>query len=66
VQDIQLTLTLTEVNQLLAALGQRPYAEVFELVAKLKQQAEMQLSQNGTQPTIKLSQSKEEGRRKTK
>ena len=65
-QDIQLTLTLAEVNQLLAVLGQRPYAEVFELVAKLKQQAEMQLSQNATQPTIKLSQSKEEGRRKTK
>lgn len=65
-QDIQLTLTLAEVNQLLAVLAQRPYAEVFELVAKLKQQAEMQLSQNVTQPTIKLSQSKEEGRQKTK
>ena len=46
--EIRLTLTLDEVNQILEGLGSRPYAEVFKLVAKIQQQAGAQL--NPTQP----------------
>lgn len=47
-QTIHLTLTLPEVNQLLDALGQKPYVEVYQLVAKIQQQAEAQLQANET------------------
>lgn len=40
---IQLTLTIEEVNQLLSALGQRSYQEVFRLINKIQQQAQSQL-----------------------
>ncbi len=42
--EIRLTLTLDEVNQILEGLGNRPYAEVFKLVAKIQQQAGAQLN----------------------
>ena len=41
--EIQLTLTLDEINKILASLGDRPYAEVFQLIIKIQQQAEGQL-----------------------
>ena len=34
-----LTLELNEINLILQALGQAPYAQVFELVEKIKSQA---------------------------
>ncbi|MFF6785686.1 hypothetical protein [Streptomyces sp. NPDC012510] len=37
---ITLELTLAETNLLLEALGTRPYAQVYELIAKVHQQAE--------------------------
>ncbi|MEU1514990.1 hypothetical protein U5640_04115 [Streptomyces sp. SS7] len=37
---INLELTLAETNVLLEALGTRPYAQVYELIAKIHQQAE--------------------------
>ncbi len=40
---IELTLTVEEVNQLLSALGQRSYQEVFQLINKIQQQAQTQL-----------------------
>lgn len=46
-QEIQLTLTLAEVNQILAALGEKSYKEVFQLVSKIQAQASAQL--NGAQ-----------------
>jgi len=46
---IQLNLTLNEVNQILEALAEKPYREVFQLVTKIQQQAGSQL-QNDNQP----------------
>jgi hypothetical protein len=43
-QEIQLTLTLAEVNQILAALGEKSYKEVFQLVSKIQGQASTQLN----------------------
>jgi hypothetical protein len=43
-QEIQLTLTLAEVNQILAALGEKSYKEVFQVVSKIQAQASAQLN----------------------
>jgi hypothetical protein len=42
-QQIQLTLSLPEANQILEALGQMPYAQVYQLIGKIQQQAQNQL-----------------------
>jgi len=41
---ITLELTVEETNYILAALGQRPFAEVVDLIARLKKDAESQLA----------------------
>lgn len=41
---IQLQLTVEEVNQILAALGDQPYAKVYQLIQKIHQQAQTQVS----------------------
>lgn len=41
---ITLELTVEETNYILAALGQRPFAEVVDLIARLKKEAEAQLA----------------------
>ena len=41
--NIQLTLKLAEINQILDALGQKPYIEVYQLINKIQQQAQNQL-----------------------
>jgi len=41
-QPITLTLTAGEVNHLLHALGQRPFAEVANLIGKIKTQGDAQ------------------------
>ena len=48
-KDINLTLTLEEVNTLLTALGTQPYAQVQPLIAKIQTQgsAQLQALQNG-------------------
>ena len=48
-KDIQLTLTLEEVNSVLNALGTQPYAQVQPLVAKIQTQGSTQLqaAENG-------------------
>ena len=46
--EIQLTLTIDEINKILETLGSRPYAEVFQLVAKIQHQAEGQLQPPAT------------------
>ncbi len=48
-QQVQLTLSVDEVNQILAALGQRPYADVFQLVHKIHSTVQTQL-ENPPQP----------------
>ena len=42
-EQISINLTLEETNQILDALGQLPYVRVFQLVNKIKAQAEAQL-----------------------
>ncbi|MCD0453317.1 hypothetical protein LO762_29660 [Actinocorallia sp. API 0066] len=42
-QKITLSLSLPEVNQILDALGGLPYAQVFELIGTIQQQAHSQL-----------------------
>jgi len=49
-QEIELKLTLAEVNQILAALGEKSYKEVFQLVSKIQAQATAQLN-NVEQPS---------------
>lgn len=49
-QEIQLRLTLAEVNQILDALGEKSYKQVYQLVAKIQQQAGGQLQENNPPP----------------
>lgn len=42
-QEIQLTLSLGEVNQILDALGNIPYRQIYQLIGKIQTQAEAQL-----------------------
>ena len=57
--EIQLQLTLAEVNQILDALGQKAYKEVYQLIGKIQQQAEGQLQdhQPGVNPASEPGQS---------
>ena len=41
--ELELKLTLSEINTLLEALGGLPYKQVYQLVAKIQQQAQTQL-----------------------
>lgn len=41
---MKLDLTLSEINAVLQALGAMPYAQVFELVQKIREQAQAQVS----------------------
>lgn len=40
---IKLELTHDEINQILFALSEKPYKEVFELIYKIREQAEKQI-----------------------
>jgi len=42
---VKLELTLNEINVIMQALGQMSYASVFELVTKIREQAQAQLAQ---------------------
>lgn len=55
-QDIQLQLTLTEVNQILEALGEKSYKEVFQLVSKIQAQATSQLNASPAQADDSLKE----------
>ena len=52
-QEIQLKMTLAEVNQILDALGDKSYKQVYQLIIKIQQQAESQLSKNDLQPAMR-------------
>ena len=41
---MKLELTINEINMILQALGNAPYAQVFELVHKIREQAQAQVS----------------------
>lgn len=47
---INLSLTLAQVNQILEALGQQPYADVYELIEQIQQQAQAQLQDPAASP----------------
>lgn len=47
---INITLPVNAVNAVLNALAQRPYAEVAQLIAEIKQQAEKQLEEKPIEP----------------
>ena len=40
---MKLDLTIAEVNAIMQALGNAPYAQVFELVQKIREQAQAQV-----------------------
>lgn len=42
---MKLDLTVQEINLILQALGSAPYVQVFELVQKIKEQAQPQLTE---------------------
>ena len=42
--EIKLTLTVNEVNLILTALGDKPYAQVFQVIGRIQQQAQLQLN----------------------
>ena len=41
---MKLDLTINEVNIIMQALGNMPYAQVFELVQKIREQAQSQIA----------------------
>jgi hypothetical protein len=43
-KPLELTLAVADINQILEALGQMPYARVYQLIGRIQQQAEAQLS----------------------
>lgn len=45
-EQISINLSIEEVNLILDSLGQRPYIEVFQLIDKVKAQAEAQVRAN--------------------
>jgi hypothetical protein len=49
--NVTLSLTVDEINYILGALGQRPFAEVQQLIFKIKQDAESQLATAPEAPT---------------
>lgn len=49
-KDIQLQLSLEEVNLVLEALGNLPFARVYSLVGKLQSQASEQLPKTNPHP----------------
>lgn len=42
-QEVKLTLSVGEVNQILDALGNIPYRQIYQLIGKIQRQAEDQL-----------------------
>lgn len=66
--EINLTLTLEEVNTLLNALGTQPYAQVQPLIAKIQTQgsAQVQAVQNGQAEGRSSQSTKESNNSKVK
>lgn len=56
-KEINLTLTIDEVNQILEALGAQPFSKVFLLIGKIQSAAAAQL--NGQQEELKQDMEEE-------
>ena len=50
-KDIEIALSLAEINKILDALGNLPYRDVFKLVGKIQAQAEAQLQPVNNRPS---------------
>jgi hypothetical protein len=50
-KEVQLELTVAEVNQILDALGDKSYKQVYQLIVKIQQQAENQLQSDDQKTT---------------
>jgi hypothetical protein len=48
-QEITLTLSIAETNLILEALGQLPYAQVYELIGNVQRQAQSQIGLSSVQ-----------------
>ena len=57
---IQLSLSVEEVNLILEALGQQPYAKVYQLIGKIQQQAETQIREADSHPAQPAAPGQEE------
>jgi hypothetical protein len=42
-EQVSINLTIEELNKILESLGGRPYVEVFQLISKMRAQAEAQV-----------------------
>jgi len=49
---MKLELTVNEVNTIMQALGNAPYVQVAELIQKIREQAQAQLSQPATEEIV--------------
>ncbi len=58
-EQLSLNLTISEINQILESLGHMPYIRVYQLIEKIKIQAEAQL-QNQTIPPQPLQNNLEQ------
>lgn len=48
--NINLTLTVAEVNVILRSLGKHPFEEIAQLIQRIKDQGESQLAAMNTEP----------------
>lgn len=48
-KEVQLKLTVEELNKILTSLGNQPFFQVHELIGKIQIQAEPQLKNNGSE-----------------
>lgn len=52
-KDIRLNLSVNEINLVLKSLGNLPYYQVFTLIEKIQQQANLQLTQQNGNGSLK-------------
>ena len=60
-QELTFQLTVEETNEILSALGNQPFNQVFQLITKLQQQAAAQL-QNGTEAPAPIPADKKQSK----
>ncbi|MEM7374081.1 MAG: hypothetical protein AAF587_36145 [Bacteroidota bacterium] len=49
-KPLNLSLSLEDTNKILAALGNMPYSQVYELIQQIQQQAQAQVKESTKQP----------------
>lgn len=54
-KEIKLELTLAEINQILEALGKKPFVDVYQLIQKIQDQAEGQVEKEDTAEEVPAS-----------